>query len=406
MSEGRHIAVAIDAAVAAIASGPLDEESVRTHVAPLFSRVLAAHHDRIYLANHSLGRPLDATEQDVREGLAAWFLHLGDAWDDWHGEMVAWRARLAALMGAPRADCVVPKMSAGQGLRAVLNTYDAVPRVVATRGEFDSLDLILREYGERRRIALSFVEPGADGMFAADDVRAAIGRGADLVVVSQVLFQTGQVLPELPSIVGAAHAAGARVLLDIYHSLGVFPVDVAALNVDFAVGGSYKYLRGGPGACYLYVHPRHFDAGLRTLDTGWFAKASPFSYERPDPPRYAPGGDAWLESTPAVLPFYQSRAGQLFTQAVGVARLRAYSLRLQRELVSLLAGRGIAAQGGTEDRGAFVVLRQPRARALADALAARGIVTDARGEWLRLCPDVLTTNAELARAAHELAAVA
>jgi kynureninase len=406
MSEGRHIAVAIDAAVAAIASGPLDEESVRAHVAPLFSRVLAAHRDRIYLANHSLGRPLDATEQDVREGLAAWFLHLGDAWDDWNGEMVAWRARLTALMGAPRADCVVPKMSAGQGLRAVLNTYDAVPRVVATRGEFDSLDLILREYGERRRIALSFVEPGADGMFAADDVRAAIGRGADLVVVSQVLFQTGQVLPELPSIVGAAHAAGARVLLDIYHSLGVFPVDVAALNVDFAVGGSYKYLRGGPGACYLYVHPRHFDAGLRTLDTGWFAKASPFSYERPDPPRYAPGGDAWLESTPAVLPFYQSRAGQLFTQALGVARLRAYSLRLQRELVSLLAGQGIAAQGGTEDRGAFVVLRQPRARALADALAARGIVTDARGEWLRLCPDVLTTNAELARAAHELAAVA
>ena len=406
MSEGRRTAVAIDAAVAAIASGPLDEESVRAHVAPLFSRVLAAHHDRIYLANHSLGRPLDATEQDVREGLAAWFAHLGDAWDDWSGEMVAWRARLAALMGAPRADCVVPKMSAGQGLRAVLNTYDAVPRVVATRGEFDSLDLILREYGERRRIALSFVEPGADGMFAADDVRTAIGRGADLVVVSQVLFQTGQVLPELPSIVGAAHAAGARVLLDIYHSLGVFRVDVAALNVDFAVGGSYKYLRGGPGACYLYVHPRHLDAGLRTLDTGWFAKASPFSYERPDPPRYAPGGDAWLESTPAVLPFYQSRAGQLFTQAVGVARLRAYSLRLQRELVSLLAGQGIAAQGGTDDRGAFVVLRHPRARALADALAARGIVTDARGEWLRLCPDVLTTNAELAHAAHALAVVA
>jgi kynureninase len=406
MSEGRHTAVAIDAAAAAIASGPLNEESVRAYVAPLFSRVLAAHHDCIYLANHSLGRPLDATEQDVREGLAAWFAHLGDAWDDWNGEMVAWRARLAALMGAPRADCVVPKMSAGQGLRAVLNTYDAVPRVVATRGEFDSLDLILREYGERRRIALSFVEPGADGMFAADDVRTAIGRGADLVVVSQVLFQTGQVLPELPSIVGAAHAAGARVLLDIYHSLGVFSVDVAALNVDFAVGGSYKYLRGGPGACYLYVHPRHFDAGLRTLDTGWFAKASPFSYERPDPPRYAPGGDAWLESTPAVLPFYQSRAGQLFTQAVGVARLRAYSLRLQRELVSLLAGQGIAARGGTEDRGAFVVLRHPRAGALADALAARGIVTDARGEWLRLCPDLLTTNAELARAAHELAAVA
>jgi len=220
-----------------------------------------------------------------------------------------------------------------------------------------------------------------------------------------VLFQTGQVLPDLPTIVGAAHAAGARVLLDIYHSLGVFPVDVAALDVDFAVGGSYKYLRGGPGACYLYLHPRQLDAGLRTLDVGWFAKASPFHYERPDPPRYAAGGDAWLESTPAVLPLYQSRAGQGFTQAVGVGRLRAHSLQLQRELVSLLAAEGIDAQGGTEDRGAFVVLRHPRAGAIADALAARGIVTDARGEWLRLCPDVLTTRAELEHAARELALV-
>ena len=76
------------------------------------------------------------------------------------------------------------------------------------------------------------------------------------------MFQTGQILPELPAIVAAAHAAGARVLLDVYHSLGVFPVDVGALDVDFAVGGSYKYLRGGPGACFLYIAPRHLDGGL------------------------------------------------------------------------------------------------------------------------------------------------
>ena len=393
----------IEAAVAGLGPGPLNEEIVRVHVAPLFSQVLAAQRGRAYLANHSLGRPLDATQDDVREGLSLWTAQLGDAWDAWGDEMSGWRARLAALMGAPRADCVVPKTSAGQGLRAVLNAYDDVLRVVATRGEFDSLDLILREYARRGRIALTLVEPRAGGSFAADDVRAAIGSGADLVVASHVLFQTGQVLPELPAIIGAAHAAGARVLLDVYHSLGVFPVDVAALDVDFAVGGSYKYLRGGPGACYLYVHPRHLDAGLRTLDTGWFAKAAPFTYERPDPPRYAEGGDGWLESTPAVLPLYQSRAGQRFVLAIGVARLRAHSLAMQRRLVTLLADRGVAAQGGTEDRGAFVVVRRRDARALADALAARAIATDARGEWLRLCPDVLTTDDELLRAADELA---
>jgi kynureninase len=281
----------------------------------------------------------------------------------------------------------------------VLNAYDRVSRVVATRGEFDSLDVILREYARRGRISVSFVEPLAGGDFAAEDVVAAFVPGTDLVVISQVMFQTGQVLPGIPAIVAAAQAAGARVLLDVYHSLGVFPVDVAALGVDFAVGGSYKYLRGGPGACFLYVAPRHLDAGLATLDIGWFAKEARFDYARPDPPRYAAGGDAWLESTPAVLPLYQARAGQVFTTALGVARLREHSLGMQRRLVALLADRGIAAQGGTAAHGAFVVVRHRDARAWSAALAARGIATDARGELLRLCPDVLTVEPELQAAA-------
>jgi kynureninase len=331
---------------------------------------------------------------------------MGDAWDDWDAAQRAHRARLGALLGAPRPDCVVPKTSAGQGLRAVLNTYDRVPGVVATRGEFDSLDVILREYARRRRIALTQVDARPDGAFDANDVLAAIVPGTALVVVSQVLFQTGQVLPSLPSLVARAREVGARILLDVYHSLGVFPVDVAALDVDFAVGGSYKYLRGGPGACFLYVAPRHLEAGLRTLDTGWFAKEAPFEYVRPDPPRFATGGDGWMESTPAVLPFYQARAGQAFTLAIGVERLREHSLRVQRRLVALLAEHGIASCGGTEDRGAFVVVRDPRARAWADALETRGVVGDARGEWLRLCPDVLTTDAELIAAATHLAAIA
>jgi kynureninase len=397
---------AASGSVAALPAGPLTEAGVRQHVAPLFARTLAASRDRIYLANHSLGRPLDATEDDVREALALWYSRLGGAWDEWGTEAVAYRARLAALLGVTRPDCVVPKASAGQGLRAVLNSYDRAPRVVATRGEFDSLDVILREYARRGRIVLTFVEPGNEGDFAAEDIIFALTPGIDLVVISQVMFQTGQIVPELPAIVGHAHAAGTRVLLDVYHSLGVFPVDVSALEVDFAVGGSYKYLRGGPGACFLYVAPRHLDGGLATLDIGWFAKESPFSYVRPDPPRYAAGGDAWLESTPAVLPFYQARAGQLFTQAMGAARLREHSLEMQRRLVALLAERGIAARGGTAERGAFVVVRHPDARAWSAALAARGIATDARGEWLRLTPDVLTTDAELEAAAIALAAIA
>jgi len=395
-----------NAAVAGLGAGPLTEAGIRIHLAPLFSRVLAAQRGRVYLANHSLGRPLDATEDDVREALAAWYAQMDGAWEAWGAEIAAYRARLAALLGAPRPDCVVPKGSAGQGLRAVLNAHDGVAHVVATRGEFDSLDLILREYARRGRITLALVDARDDGTFDADDVLAAIVPGTDLVVVSQVMFETGQILPRLAAIVARAHAVGARVLLDVYHALGVLPLDVADLDIDFAVGGSYKYLRGGTGACFLYIHPRHLDGGLRTLDTGWFAKETPFAYARPDPPRYGTGGDAWLESTPAVLPFYQARAGQVFTLAVGVGRLREYSLALQRRLVALLAEQGIAAQGGTENRGAFVVVRHREARAWSVALAARGVVADARGPWLRLCPDVLTTETELVTAAAALAAAA
>ena len=393
----------IERAVAALGAGPLTEVGIKAHVAPLFSRVLERRRSAIDLANHSLGRPLDATAADVAEAIALWQTRLGDAWDQWSAEMEAYRSRLARLLGAPRADCIVPKTSAGQGLRAILNSYATVPRVVATRGEFDSIDVILRQYARRGRIALTFVEAHEDGLFAEENLLAAIGKGVDLLVLSQVVFNSGQVLPALPALIEATREQGGRVLLDVYHSAGVFPVDLHALDVDFAVGGSYKYLRGGPGACYLYLHPRHLDGSLATLDIGWFAKREPFRYERLEPIALAAGGDAFLESTPPILTWYQARAGQVFTLAIDVARLRAYSLAQQKRLVSLLAERGVEAEGGSEDRGAFLVVRARDASALAQALERRGVHGDARGDYLRLCPDVLTTDAELAAAAEQVA---
>ena len=345
---------------------------------------------------------------------------MGDAWEPWEAEMDAHRARLAAILGTARADSVVPKSSAGQGLRAVLGTFDAPPRVVSTSGEFDSLDVILREWARRGRLTLVQVaarppRTGARGERAfahhdPADLLAAITPGTDLVVVSEVMFQTGERLAGMPDIVARAHACGAKVLVDVYHSMGVIPIDVAASGVDFAVGGSYKYLRGGPGACFLYVAPRWLDAGLRTLDTGWFAKEARFSYGRPEPPVFAAGGDGWLESTPPVLTAFQARAGQRFVQALGVAGLREDSLARQRDLVERLSGRGIHAVGGTASRGAFVVVPfdeapEGAAARVADALCARGVQVDARGTCLRLCPDVLTPADDLERAASELGAV-
>src|SRR4051812_15741142 len=217
---------------------------------------------------------------------------MGEAWDLWIAKRDEWRALTAKLINAPSPDCIVPKTSAGQGLRAVLNSFTARPRVLTTNAEFDSLDFILRVYREKGRIELK--------VLPFESFRP---EGCELVVISTVAFRTGAILPNLRDTVAKARSLGACVLLDVYPHAGVLPLDLAALDVDFAVGGSYKYLRGGPGACWLYVHPRHH--ALRTLDTGWFAKKDPFAYQRPQlpnrAPQYAAGGDAWLESTPPVL---------------------------------------------------------------------------------------------------------
>lgn len=404
MNAALNTAEGIATAVAALGRGDLTTDGIARHVAPLFSQVLERNAREIYLANHSLGRPLDATARDVAEAVTLWQTCMGGAWDSWKDEMAAYRSRLAQLLGAPRSDCIVPKTSAGQGLRAILNTYDGVPRVVATRGEFDSVDVILREYARRGRIKLQLVEAHAKGMFVADDLSCAVREGAELVVLSQVLFNSGQVLPDLPDLIATAHSVGAKVLVDVYHSLGAMPVDVGALDADFAIGGAYKYLRGGPGACFPYLHPRHLDGSLATLDVGWFAKKDPFTYQRPEPPAWGAGGDAFLESTPAVLTWYQARAGQIFTLAMGIDRLRSYGQELQRRLVDLLGAQGISAAGGGDDRGAFVSVsfdaKEPdAAQRYARVLVERGVTCDARGLWLRLCPDVLTTEDELVRAA-------
>ena len=99
----------IERSVASLGEGDLTEHGLALHVAPLFSRVLGAAPGRTYLANHSLGRPLDAMDDDVREGLAAWYDRMGGAWDAWMAESAAHRDRLARLLGAPGGDCIVPK---------------------------------------------------------------------------------------------------------------------------------------------------------------------------------------------------------------------------------------------------------------------------------------------------------
>ena len=391
----------IHQAVASLGEAPLCESSIERYIAPLFSGVLSP--DRNYLANHSLGRPLDAMAEDIAEAAALWYDRLGDAWDAWREEREAFRRRIATLIGAPRPDCIVPKTSAGQGLRTVLNALPGKPRVITTRGEFDSVDVILKQYASLGRIELHWIDPDGTGNFSVEPLIEAVGRGADLVVVSQVMFMTGQIIHGIDHLANACHRHGARLLVDSYHAIGVIPVNAVSLECDFMIGGSYKYLRGGPGACFLYISPSALDSGLRPLDTGWFANSDEFAYQRPDPPVLKRGGDAFLESTPPILTWYQARSGQQFTSAIGVERLRAYSLYQLEHLREYLANAGVeSVVGGDARHGAFLAIRLASATQLPPLLQEQGIICDARGEWLRLCPDCLTRDEELRRAALAL----
>ncbi len=367
------------------------EEYLRRSVWPRFSRVLAR--EEIYLANHSLGRPPDRMAEDVRAALDVWYRDMDGAWQFWLQQQERFRSLTATLVGAPRADCIVPKASAGQGLRAVLNALSGKPRVSASDGEFDSLDFILRVYRKQGCIDLTLAP-----------WRELSVSGADLVVLSSVMFRTGEVVENLPNIVHSAHVAGALVLLDVYHHAGALPLDLEALGVDFAVGGSYKYTRGGPGAGWLYVRPA-FAETMRTLDTGWFAKRDVFSYDRPEPPEYGPGGDAWLESTPPVLAPVQALAGLDLTLELGVERLRAYNLAQKSRLASLLLEQGVRAAGVGDAYGAFLTVVHSESGAIAKQLHEKGVKVDARGEYLRICPDILNSDAEFKHAARLIAAV-
>lgn len=387
-----------------LGEGPLTEERVRDHLFPLFTRVLGR--EEIYLANHSLGRPPDRMARDVAGALDLWYSDMDGAWEAWLGEQRAYRANIARLIGHGRPDGVVPKVSAGQGLRAVLNALPrACPQVVTTRGEFDSVDWILKTYQQRGRAKVRWAEPDSQGLYHASDLLPLIEEGADLVIVSQVCFVTGQVLEGLDRIIEEAHRRGAMVLVDMYHSAGAMPAGFDELGADFAIGGNYKYTRGGPGAGWLAISGRMLDKGdLVPLDTGWFARRDVFSFARDEKPDRAPGGDGWLESTPMILPLYQAKAGLELTLALGVERLYAYNQQQQAFLADALRERGVKVRE-IEPRGAFLLLPRRDAPEASAKLREAGVNTDARTDrtgqgYVRLCPDVLNTREEMTRAAE------
>jgi len=366
-----------------------------------FSRVLAR--DEVYLANHSLGRPLDQVEDDVREGLSLWYERLDEAWDSWLDEFDRFSGNVRRLLGLGPSWGIAPKASCGQGLRAVLSALGDGITVVASTMEFDSLDFILRAYEKRGKLKMRWIKPTREEqgvpIFEIGKYREAL-IGADLVILSRVFFTTGQVLDGADEFVSQARREGVKTLMDVYHAAGVLPLTV---DSDFCVGGCYKYLRGGPGACWLGIHPSILaDPKLKTLDTGWFAKKDTFSYIRGSELEYEDGERGWWESTPAVLPLYQARSGLEFTLEMGVENLRKTMLERLAMLRSTI--HGCFNPQRPEDWGQFALVPSPQAHSISKALQEEHqVVTDARNGFIRFGPDILNTQSDFERAAEALA---
>ena len=202
-------------------------------------------------------------------------------------------------------------------------------------------------------------------------------------------------------IVERAHEVGAHVVLDAYQSVGSVPLDVTALDVDFAVGGSVKWLCGGPGAGWLYVRPDLAERLEPTL-VGWQAHARPFAFE-PEL-EYADGRARFLTGTPNVPALYAATAGYDLIEEIGVDRIRANSMRQTELLLDLLDEAGfevVAARPGAARR----LDRRPRARFRRPCTRARGaqIICDFRPDvGLRLGPHFFTTDDELELAVSAL----
>lgn len=274
--------------------------------------------------------------------------------------------------------------------------------------------------GTRRKIVLQdldfptnhylfegFRRYGADVVYVKSDdtVRAPIDRFVDaidertaLVPISLVLFRSA-CLQDVRPVVEKAHRVGARVVLDIYQAAGTIPMDLAALGVDFAVGGSVKWLCGGPGAGYLYVRPDLIPE-LRPSVVGWAGHTSPFGFET-GAIRYADTIERFQSGTPNVPSLFSARAGYEAVAAIGVPAIRAKSLRLTRRLMDAATRHGWRLNTPAEDaaRGGTVVLDIPDGARVTDALLARQVIVDHRpNAGIRIAPHFYNTDGEIDQA--------
>ena len=267
----------------------------------------------------------------------------------------------------------------------------ARPRIVTTDGEFRSMRRQLNRLAEEgwpiTAVAARPVATLAERLSLQIDDRTAC------VMVSSVLYDTAEMVPELPLVVAACRHHGARLLVDAYHHLNVVPFDSTALDLEdaFVTGGGYKYCQLGEGNCFLRI-PAGCD--MRPIVTGWYAELAALDAARPSQVAYEPGAGAFAGATydptshyraAAVFDFFQSQ--RLVPERLRLANQRQVGI-LKNTFEALDVDPALAhiETMPEERRGGFLAIRTPRAAAVARALRSEGTFVDARSDILRVGP--------------------
>jgi len=354
----------------------------------------------VYLISHSLGAMPRATYDRLHEYADIWATRGVRAWAEGWWEMPARIGNeLGRIIGADAGTVVMHQnVSICQSL--ILSCLLPLPenskrrKIVYSELNFPSVMYVYEAHARAHGLHIEKVKSD-DGMTVPTErMLSAIDENTLLVPISHVLYKSA-FLQDAKAITERAHKVGAMVVLDTYQSAGTVPFSVKDLQVDFATGGSVKWLCGGPGAGYLYVRPDLIEQ-LEPKTTGWMAHEEPFAFE--SELRYAPNITRFLHGSPAIPALYAAESGYQIINEIGVEAIREKSTRQIGALIELAeaAGFRVTSPRNPEQRGGTITVWDDNAAAITKELIRREFIVDYRpGAGVRISPHFYTKDEEL-----------
>jgi kynureninase len=350
-----------------------------------------------YLVSHSLGAMPRKAADYLQEFADTWGSRGVRAWYEGWWEIGRETGNLLApVLGVEKnAISMHQNVTVAQAVIASCFSYGH-PRhkIVMTDLEFPSNHYLFE--GFRRYGAEIVYVPSSDPIrIDLQRLLDAIDERTVLVPLSYVLFKSAAIT-DVRAVIDKAHHVGAHVILDVYQGAGAVPIDLNGWDADFAVGGSVKWLCGGPGAGYLYVRP-DLARMLKPSFVGWAAHEEPFAFAT-GAVRHAGSPERFQSGTPNVPSLYSARAGYEIVGAIGVPAIRERSLALTRRIIAAAQAAGYRLNTPLDDRerGGSVIIDVPNSAAVADELIKRGVIVDHRpGAGIRMAPHFYNTEQEI-----------